>query len=157
MCGIPGTALGSGDVVSAEAFLPVDEAFSVSAQRQGDRVNLQVDVAPGHYIYLNRVRVSQHWEDVKVSLPPGVVKDDPYFGKVAVTSDSFGVDVRLNPATGAETGVAVFVFHYQGCAEAGLCYPPQHRQFEISAGDNSVHVSRDPRATGLGGRRAPTF
>jgi thiol:disulfide interchange protein DsbD len=60
----------------------------------------------------------------KPQIPEGIHKEDEYFGEVEVYYDALMVDV---PVTGAEK--ETFIVEYQGCAEAGICYPPQKRQY----------------------------
>ena len=125
-----------------EAFvvLPVDEAFELSARRDGARIAIRFDVTDGHYLYRDRLSVLSGGKPVGLAaLPEGVAKDDPYFGRVQVLPQGFG-------STFADAGHGEFTVRYQGCAEAGFCYPPQEREFRIAAEDSSLHISRDPRS-----------
>lgn len=125
--------------------LPVDEAFELSAQRVAGRLEIRFGVAPGHYLYKERLSIQQDGEPaVLAGVPQGTPKDDPHFGVVDVLQSGFAASVLTGPT------VDRFTVLYQGCAEAGFCYPPQKRQFEISPDDTSLHISRDPRA-----RRTP--
>ena len=60
-------------------------------------------------------------------------------GRVQVLPQGFG-------STFADAGHGEFTVRYQGCAEAGFCYPPQEREFRIAAEDTSLHILRDPRS-----------
>ncbi len=64
------------------------------------------------------VTASPSGDRVAAELPPGVRKDDPNFGVMEVYHDA--VTMKVSPA-----GAAALDVTWQGCAEAGLCYPPQ--------------------------------
>ena len=83
---------------------------------------------PGYYLY--RDRLSFKVTSGKAGpphLPDGEKKEDPYFGKVEVYRDELLVDL---PVVEAGDSVTIQV-GYQGCADAGYCYPPQKRQLNV--------------------------
>ena len=134
-----GPAFASG-VAETLVVLPVDEAFEVSARREGGAVEVRFGVADGHYLYRDRLSVLRAGNAVGLSgLPSGAPKEDPYFGRVQVLEQGFSSTFTVGDD-------ATFTVRYQGCAEAGFCYPPQRREFRIEPGDTSLHISRDPGA-----------
>ncbi len=104
-------------------FLPVGEAFQLTASWKDDGiVSLRWFMLPGYYLYRDSLQFSVNGRSVEgVSVPSGNLKEDEYFGKVQVFYGELKVDL---PATGRDDPVALEV-GYQGCAEAGYCYPPQ--------------------------------
>lgn len=110
-------------------FLPVEQAFipSVISDR-GDLV-LNFTIAPGHYLYDAQFQLK--WADGSIApmLPAYTLTavaeshDDPTFGRVTIYRDA--VDLRLAAPAHETTGTVVLEVRYQGCADAGLCYPPE--------------------------------
>ncbi len=114
------------------AFLPVDEAFMLSAEidAEGMLVARWV-IAEGYYLYRHRFNFKTGEGQPPVlgapQIAPGKEKVDAYFGEVEV----YYGDARARvPVNGDEQDLEVGI-GYQGCAEAGLCYPPQTRWFSF--------------------------
>lgn len=136
----PGHGQGTGNLFGGGTdFLPVDEALPFSFTNEADGLLLSWEIAPEHYLYKGRVSVSSNTEGVTVGEPEfsdrGTDTEDDYFGKVTVFYDPVQarVPVTLPPGvTEAELEVT-----YQGCAKAGLCYPPQTRDVLFYAGGSS--------------------
>ena len=108
-------------------FLPVNEAFQVSAVDAGNHVHFTFTIADGYYLYKHRFGFEP------TAGTPGELgepvyqqaaewKDDPIFGQVEVFYSS--VDVYV-PVLAADDGFIEIDAHYQGCADKGLCYIPQ--------------------------------
>ncbi|NEX16808.1 MAG: thiol:disulfide interchange protein [Halochromatium sp.] len=113
-----------------DEFLQPDQAFRIGGQAQGpDSVRLSWEIEPGYYLYGSKFRFESKtpgFELGKAKLPPAETKMDPFFGEVAIYRDR--VEVTL-PVTGtSDVGEVVRIeAQSQGCADAGLCYPPQRQ------------------------------
>lgn len=119
-----------------DEILPVDEAFVFTAEPDGTgALALSWDVRPGYYLYRGRISVAPAPDAppqasvTLTGLPPGSPKDDPVFGPVRILDAPVSGTVR---ARGAPDGLKVTV-RYQGCAEIGVCYPPQRRTVYLPA------------------------
>jgi thiol:disulfide interchange protein DsbD len=125
--------LGSGAKSDAD-FLTVDQAFSLSATSPArDRVRLHWVIADDYYLYRDKVTVKTTAADVqlgKPSIPGGETRTDEYFGEQVVFLGEMVADVGVSAAAGV-TEVPIEV-SYQGCAEAGLCYPPTKKTFVVT-------------------------
>lgn len=124
-------AAGQGD----SRFLPVSEAFKVRwALVSGVAVGEFV-VAPGYYLYRDRIRVQLKTpaggQLAALELPAGESKDDPYAGRQVVYHHSFSVRQPISLPAGSAAPVEIEVV-WQGCADAGLCYPPVRRNFVLA-------------------------
>ena len=109
-------------------FLPVDQAFSLSVSRDGGgQVGLHWKISDGYYLYRKQVKVEGEPADsVKnVNLPAGTIKNDEFFGPSEVYHNQ--LTVQLEAPTAQALNVS-----WQGCAEAGICYPPQTRRVVLS-------------------------
>lgn len=123
----------------SEEFLPVEQAFRFSSHEDGDnRLALEWKVAPGYALYKGRIdaRVLSP-AGVQLAPPafstPAVFKNDPSFGRVAVFHDNARAVLELATVPAAQAGHPVKLrLSYQGCADAGLCYPPQTVELLIS-------------------------
>ncbi len=113
-----------------QQFLPVDEALPFSSSITDDGVLLRWDTAPEHYLYQERIEVIAVTDGVTLSAPrfsaAGVETEDPYFGTVNVFYEPVEASVTVSLPDGIRE--ATLQVSYQGCAEAGLCYPPQTRE-----------------------------
>lgn len=110
-------------------FLNVDQAFQFTALQQQDKVLVSIKVAPNYYVYQQRfsVQPAQGLSAGKISYDQQAeFEDDPEFGNVPV----FHRDVNL---TIPVKGNGQLTLNWQGCAKAGLCYPPQQFQFKVEA------------------------
>ncbi len=115
-----------GPASNQDQFLPVDEAFVLTVSPDGgEQIAVDWQVAPGYYLYRHRVNVktaTPGFELGDVSMPDGKKKTDEFFGDVEVYYDTLNATVPVTrPADASSLEITV---GYQGCADAGLCYPP---------------------------------
>ena len=110
-------------------FLPVDQAFIPSVLAEDGDLVLHFAVTPGHYLYDKQFQLK--WADGSIApmLPahtissPGESHDDPTFGRVTVYRED--IDLTIPAPAHDTTGIVELLVRYQGCADAGLCYPPE--------------------------------
>ncbi len=100
-------------------FLPVEQAFDLSVEEQanGDTL-LRWNIAPGYYLYQQRLEFDGLAAEQQPTLPPGDPHSDEFFGDSEVYRKQLAL--RVAAADGQS-----FTLSWQGCADAGLCYPPQ--------------------------------
>ncbi|WP_199508059.1 MULTISPECIES: protein-disulfide reductase DsbD [unclassified Psychrobacter] len=156
-------AAGLGDLFSSDKsatqpkFLPVNEAFQVSSSSKptnnGTRLAINFDITPEHYVYKDQI---------KLTLPAGVSAapftfsqkpvsiDDPTFGQVLVFDQANMVATTiLSSSNGKAINNAAVTIGWQGCAKAGLCYPPEKIKttVNIAAASQSAANSSSSTAT----------
>lgn len=161
--GLPATSYASGGLSfqngglfssSSNRFLPVDEAFQFSSSTERGVLKLHWKITEGYYLYKHRIQVSTAESgttlgESRFSLP-GTPKDDPYFGQVEVFYEDVTLEVPINSGGTQEVNVQV---SYQGCAEAGLCYPPQTKSALYIADAVSPSTPADqPSSTSIQGK-----
>lgn len=114
-------------------FLPVEQAFELNVEEQanGDTL-LRWDIAPGYYLYQQRLGFDGLPIEQQPQLPAGIAYSDEFFGDSEVYRN------QLLLRIGALHSQS-FTLSWQGCADAGLCYPPQQRVIGKSsaAGSNA--------------------
>lgn len=115
---------------TAQDFLPPEQAFVLRAEMRDARtVALHWTIAPGYHLY--RERLAFKGDGVQQpSLPQGTRKYDENFGK---EMETYHQSLKLVLPLGA-TAPATLVVGYQGCADAGLCYPPEERRYRVDPG-----------------------
>ncbi len=123
-----------GDLLKSDEpdFLPVEEAFPLTTTLANGELLATWNSADGYYLYQHSIFLQQgdtRLEPVYFSLP-GIEKDDEAFGRV--TAFYGQPDVRFD-LQGLQPGEVVL--HHQGCADAGLCYPPQRQRLTLTAAD----------------------
>jgi len=121
-------------------FLPPDVAFRVAARIDGNVVKVRWVIADGYYLYRQKIAVRAESPDLLVSmpqLPPGTVKTDPYMGTQQVYMQQVEAIVPYSRIDAGAHPLQIKVT-YQGCAEAGLCYPPITKVVFPTAGPPAV-------------------
>jgi thiol:disulfide interchange protein DsbD len=107
-------------------FLDPDVAFRVGARFDGEELRVRWIVADGYYLYRSKMAVVAESPDLLVTgitLPRGVSKTDPYLGTQEVYFQQVEGAVAYKRFDYGAHPIQIKVT-YQGCAEAGLCYPP---------------------------------
>jgi thioredoxin:protein disulfide reductase len=118
-----------------DEFLPPDEAFRVNAIATApDRIEVVFQVTPGYYLYRSKMKFAtgegQSAALGTADLPKGEVKTDEYFGEQEVYHHDVTAKVPVSRASLAPFTLPIKV-SYQGCADAGLCYPPITKTFAV--------------------------
>jgi thioredoxin:protein disulfide reductase len=138
-----------------DKFLPPDQAFRFDALAEGtDRVELHWDIADGYYLYRARIKVSTPSTQAQLGppeFPTGQFKTDEYFGRQEIYHHDLIVPVPVARSSGGSLELPVQVT-YQGCAEAGLCYPPITKTVSVRLGGGAG--SPAPGAPSAGGASA---
>lgn len=124
--------------IDQSEFLSPEDAFQYELVPDGDRLRLEWTIADDYYLYRKRMSVSgQDAEPASVSYPEGEIITDEYFGESEVYYGQ--AEVMIDPGA-----VRTLELSWQGCADEGLCYPPQ-----------SATVTLDGETSGAGGKKDP--
>lgn len=118
---------------SSPRFLDVDQAFSFYTSLDSqDQLSVHWTIAPDYYLYadkfsLRAITADGNSTELPLQLPEGVEHFDEFFGEVTVYYHQVRI---ILPVPDIEAPFTLEI-DFQGCAEAGLCYPPTTRQTEI--------------------------
>ncbi len=115
-------------------LLEPEKAFRFSARMVDvDRVEVRYEIAPGYYMYRDKFRFGAEPASISLDasqLPSGKIKKDEFFGDVQI----YRGDMRfVLPLAMVGEPVSSFTLNAvsQGCADIGVCYPPQEQKAEI--------------------------
>lgn len=119
--------------IDPDDLLAPDAAFPLlmPLERHGDRVRLEWNIAPGYYLYKHRVRVEvlqPAGTKATLQLPAGAPHQDEHFGAVEIYRVLLTGEARL-PSGSRNVRLRL---HWQGCADAGVCYPPQTTTVDLN-------------------------
>ncbi len=111
--------------IGEDEFLPPEQAFQYTVVADAVNVTIEWRATKGYYLYKSRMGLSAATPGVTVGAsvyPKGEVHEDEYFGKQEIFRDAFKVSAPLDGAKPGDT--IALKLKWQGCADAGLCYPP---------------------------------
>ena len=128
----------STQVFAAPDFLPPEKAFRVEATwlENSNQVEIEFMPAKGYYLYQESLQFEAGTEagklyKIRSKLPFGVEKfDETFQKKLQVYKQTFLVLLDIKPVAGKPIHIEVSL---QGCAEAGICYPPMTMKFLLAA------------------------
>ena len=140
------TTLGGGSsnpfagVVQGPDFLPVEQAYRLAVEIEDDtRVRLYWQIADEYYLYQHRLgfELSDAAGVIATTpaLPPAIERTDEFFGDVRVFYTDLDVSLTAQRTANGEASLKV---SSQGCADAGLCYPPRDQYFTLDFANASV-------------------
>lgn len=162
------TTLGAGTDPTATAPvaqsqpLRPNQAFRFTAHLVNHALVVSWVAAPGYHFYRSRTQLQVLPESVRLKpfhLPPGRWVDDPAFGHQQVYEGQTTLTIPfLRTPT---TRTIEVVSHYQGCANAGICYPPLVKTVALTwpdiLGDSAAHVPLRPLPQPQPVRRQPPW
>ncbi len=125
----------------ADEVIPPEQAYRFSAQVENPRLlRLQWEIADGTYLYQENIRLAltqgQGIKLGKYQLPPAKIKKDALrpdgtTGDLPVYYHGIDLPVPLIRDNGPATDINLEVI-YQGCADLGVCYPPQIKRITLA-------------------------
>jgi len=128
-------------------FLKVDEAFQLQTEIVDDEIIARFEIADDYYMYRSRFVFSAENATLgEAYIPAGKKKVDEYLGNVEVYYKHLEISIPV----AAHQEQFAFIIEFQGCAEAGLCYPPEEKRVVMFA-DNVVAESTAAGGNNSGG------
>ena len=126
----PSATLGA--INNSSDFLPVREAFKLNLiDSTPETITLRFVPTEGYYLYRHKFGFKTEPAGIALGtaqLPPGEAKHDEYFGDVEVYHGILDVEV---PRPANDSRAFTLLVTYQGCADKGLCYPPETERLSI--------------------------
>lgn len=105
-------------------FLSIDEAFSFDFYQKGNQLEITFHIAKGYYLYRKQFKITGDNATISaVNLPTGEEHEDEFFGIQEIYTGELTFTIDISKADANST----IKVRYQGCAEKGLCYPPESK------------------------------
>ncbi len=125
-----------------EELLPPEQAFALTAWMQDNSVIAEYRIAPGYYMYRERFAFEIEASDTPArfgaaSMPPGKIMEDEFFGKMETYRDAVRIRLPIIFDAAAATELRVKAMS-QGCADIGVCYPPQKQALALQIASSDV-------------------
>lgn len=149
------STLTSTSLSGSDQFLPVEQAYQPTPGIDGQELVIDWYIAPGYYLYKHRFAITpteagRAARPLELTFQPGRFIYDDYYDKdlevfytaTQVRATLPTTDLSVNPSTGGST-ITVAITS-QGCADAGLCYPPRTEYLSINRGDGSAEFIGPP-------------
>ncbi|WP_246119260.1 protein-disulfide reductase DsbD [Aliikangiella coralliicola] len=125
-------------------FLKVDEAFKLTTEIVDQEIIAKFEIADEYYMYRSRFFFSADGATLgSAYIPAGKKKVDEYLGNVEVYYNHLEISVPF----AAHQKEFTFIIEFQGCAEAGLCYPPEEKKLQLFA--DTISPKGTPTNTAL--------
>ncbi len=132
-----------------QEFISPDEAFKISISNLGNnKIQVNWDIEEGYYLYMGMFEFSVNQDSAKIlsiEMPDGLKKKDEFFGDVDVYYQSTYARLIFDNID-KNTDLTIM---YQGCADAGLCYPPIKKTIslkEFSLYENELIKTSSPNS-----------
>lgn len=118
-----------------DEFLPVEKAFVIDFYQINDALEVNIHIEPEHYLYRKQFKFSSEGVTFDpVTLPKGISHEDEFFGVQQIYKESFSFTVKL---TSVEDNAHINM-RYQGCADKGLCYPPNTIEMPVNLINSAI-------------------
>ena len=133
----------------AQEFLDPMVAFKPTARAlDGQTVEIRYEIAKGYYLYRDKFRVHPVDENItlgELQIPKGKEKNDENFGLVEVFYKEVAFRVPVDRISSGSLALRLDVIS-QGCADAGVCYPPQTQTVDVVLPDPASTPAVAPMA-----------
>ncbi|WHS62093.1 protein-disulfide reductase DsbD [Pseudomonas sp. G2-4] len=135
---ISGLAQAANPFETKPDFLPVEKAFVFTSERlDSGETQLFWQIADGYYLYQKRLKFDGLAEAQQPQLPEGEAHSDEFFGDQQVYRQALELKIPAGATGKIKVG-------FQGCADAGLCYPPQTQVVDLGGSAAAAANSEAP-------------
>ena len=141
--------------ISPDDLLPVEDAFALEAVAEPDQVRLVWTIAEGYYLYRHAFSVTSETPGARLGeprIPTGEATTDEFFGDTETYRDRVEVIVPVHRRPPA--GALLLEVRSQGCADLGVCYPPNREAVNLTLPDSAP--GSKPGLAGILGQAGPS-
>ena len=140
------------DAPGRSNFVPADQAFAFDFQQNQHDVSLTWQLKDGYYLYRKQIQVNPANANMTpLQLPNGEWHNDEFYGKSEIYRQRLTVPVELTQASPGAT----LTVTYQGCADAGFCYPPETKTVPLNAVAAQAQTLSSEKSAGLKSTQTP--
>ncbi len=110
-------------LIQQNNVLPANKAFNIETTIIDDSILITWDIKEGYYLYSKSIKIENNYEvlNFEVLKSKESIHNDEFFGESKIFRDE--ILIKLNKTTGLDLNN--ILIKYQGCADAGICYPIQ--------------------------------
>lgn len=132
--------------LGTEDLLTADQAFKVSAKAvSATQIEVSLDIADDYYLYRNKTRITSQSDAIQLGdpdIPAGKAKHDEFFGDTFILRNKQRITVPvINEKALSSINILV---KYQGCADIGICYPPQKKTLSVALPQADSNTNSNP-------------
>ncbi|WP_411727241.1 protein-disulfide reductase DsbD [Methyloglobulus sp.] len=124
----------TGFALDSNALLPPEQVFQASAKAVSpDQIEVTWTIAKGYSLYRKNMRFEAKTSDIKLGdavFPLGEIKHDELLGDIEHYREQLKIKLPVLAPNG--TTSTQLLIRYQGCADIGVCYPPQEKTLNIN-------------------------
>ncbi|MEQ1557567.1 MAG: protein-disulfide reductase DsbD [Methyloglobulus sp.] len=149
--------------IDGDALLPPEDVFQASAKVVSpDQIEVTWTIAKGYSLYRKSMRFEAKTPDLelgKPNYPAGQIKHDELLGDIEHYHEQMKVKLPITVTNKGASSTQLLV-HYQGCADIGVCYPPQDKTLDVSLPVQTVNATASPvdsLVKGISGLKANLF
>jgi thiol:disulfide interchange protein DsbD len=118
------------DAPGRSDFVPADQAFAFDFQQDQHDLTLSWQIKDGYYLYRKQISIEPANASIAPpQLPAGEWHEDEFYGKSEIYREQLNLPLTIVQAAKGGT----LTVTYQGCADAGFCYPPETKNVPLSA------------------------
>ena len=140
------------DAPGRSNFVPADQAFAFDFKQNQHDVSLTWQLKDGYYLYRKQIQVNPANANMTpLQLPNGEWHNDEFYGKSEIYRQRLTVPVELTQASPGAT----LTVTYQGCADAGFCYPPETKTVPLNAVAAQAQTLSSEKSAGLKSTQTP--
>jgi thiol:disulfide interchange protein DsbD len=147
---------GAAPAYADDDFLPPDQAFTFSASEEPGVVDVHFKIADGYYMYRERFAFATRNGTATLGdaqIPPGHVKFDTTFNK---NVETYRKELTIRVPVKQASGAFDLAVTSQGCADAGICYPPAEHVYHVSGAALQAATSGQGAPSSTAGNGAQT-
>ena len=160
VCLTPAYAKGLNQLITSQSnqqqFLPVEEAFQVEGRIANGQAVIQFTVTPGHYLYKKRFRFTPVDDSTTLGDPVFPVGKETFDENLGEVLEVFDHSIDIEFPISSTRAMPELQVRFQGCAEAGLCYPPHTVTVPLVVTDTSLQQNPISAPPGSANIEAPS-
>lgn len=122
-------------IAASDTLLRSHEAFKLSTEVvDSQTIRATWNIADGYYLYRDKIDFISQSDDLNITnllKPDGKKKKDPTFGDVDIYRNTVSFNISLKHLTGNTPESIEILSKSQGCADIGICYPPQKQTISL--------------------------
>jgi thiol:disulfide interchange protein len=141
----------------SETFLSVDEAYQLSLRQTDTDIIAEWVIADTYFLYGEQFHFSIDGQTVNATRAAGEIAYDEIFEKAVEKYYTYTQSIINKTQINTKANPILLSIRYQGCADAGLCYPPEIKSFAIDSSTNKITPVTQAQLTSSIATEIPTL